>query len=65
MQYVFVIEDRKVKEAYELRLEEGFMIRKEEWVGVAAEEIEEKLKTQFESIYKIREIGNEIVYEVK
>ena len=65
MQYVFVIENNQVKDAYEFRLEEGFMIRKEEWVGVAAEEIEEKLKTRFESVNKIREIGNEIVYEVK
>jgi len=65
MQYVFVIENNQVKDAYEFRLEEGFMIRKEEWVGVAAEEIEEKLKTRFKSVSKIREIGNEIVYEVK
>jgi hypothetical protein len=65
MQYVFVIENNQAKDAYEFHVEEGFMLRKEEWVGVAAEEIEEKLKTQFESVNKIREVGNEIVYEVK
>jgi hypothetical protein len=62
---VFVIEERKVKEAYELYPEQGFMVRKEEWTGVAVEEIEDKLKTQFESVKKLREVGNEIVYEVR
>jgi hypothetical protein len=65
MQYVFVIEDAKVKEAYEFYPAQGLMIRKEEWVGVAAAEIEDKLKTQFKSVSKLREVGNEIVYEVK
>jgi len=65
MQYVFVIEDGKVKDAYEFHPEAGFMLRKEEWTGVAVEEIEDKLKTQFENVSKIREVGNEIVYEVK
>ena len=65
MQYVFVIEDGKVKDAYEFHPEAGFMLRKEEWTGVALEEIEGRLKTRFESVSKIREVGNEIVYEVK
>jgi len=65
MQYVFVIEDAKVKEAYEFHPEAGFMVRKEEWTGVAVAEIEDKLKTQFENVSKIREVGNEIVYEVR
>jgi len=65
MQYVFVIENNQVKDAYEIHVEKGFMIRREEWVGVAAEEIEEKLKTRFESVNKIREVGEEIVYEVR
>jgi len=65
MQYVFVIENNQVKDAYEIHVEKGFMIIREEWVGVAAEEIEEKLKTRFESVNKIREVGDEIVYEVR
>jgi len=65
MQYVFVIEDSKVKDAYEFHPEVGFMLRKEEWEGVAVEEIEDRLNTQFESVSKIRELGNEIVYEVE
>jgi hypothetical protein len=65
MQYVFVIEDNQVKDVYEFHVEKSFMLRKEEWVGVVVGEIEEKLKTQFESVNKIREVGNEIVYEVK
>ena len=65
MQYVFVIENNQVKDAYEFHVEKGFMVRKEEWVGVVVGEIEEKLKTRFESVNKIREIGNEMVYEVK
>ncbi len=65
MQYVFMIEDGKVKDAYEFHPEDGFMVRKEEWVGAAVEEIEDRLKTQFESVKKLREVGNEIVYEVK
>ncbi len=64
MQYVF-IEDGKVKDAYEFHPEEGFMVRKEKWVGAAVEETEDRLKAQFESASKIREVGNEIVYEVK
>jgi len=65
MQYVFLIEDGKIKDAYELHLEQGFMVEKEEWIGIAAEEIEERLKTQFENVQKLREVGNEIVYEVR
>jgi hypothetical protein len=65
MQYVFVIENGKVKDAYEFHPEAGFMLRKEEWVGVAVAEIEDRLKTRFESVKKLREIGNEIVYEVE
>jgi hypothetical protein len=65
MQYVFVIEDAKVKDAYEFHPEAGFMVRKEEWIGVAVAEIEDRLKTQFKSVSKLREVGNEIVYEVK
>jgi len=65
MQYVFVIGDSKVKDACEFHPEKGFMLRKEEWTGVAVEEIEDRLKTQFESVSKIRELGNEIVYEVE
>jgi len=65
MQYVFVIEDSKVKDAYEFHPEAGFMVRKGEWTGIAVEEIEDRLKTQFESASKLREVGNEIVYEVK
>jgi hypothetical protein len=65
MQYVFVIEDSKVKDAYEFHPEAGFMMRKEEWVGVAVVEIEDRLKTQYASVSKLREIDNEIVYEVK
>jgi exosome complex RNA-binding protein Csl4 len=65
MQYVFVIEDEKVKDAYEFHPEEGFMVRKEEWTSVAVGEIEDKLKTQFRSVSKLREVDNEIVYEVK
>jgi hypothetical protein len=65
MQYVFVIENNQVKDAYEFHPEQGFMVRKEEWTGVAVEETENKLKTQFESVKKLRKIGDEIVYEVK
>jgi hypothetical protein len=65
MQYAFVIEDGKVKDAYEFHPEQGFMVRKEERTGVAVEEIENRLKTQFESVSKLREIGDEIVYEVR
>jgi hypothetical protein len=65
MQYVFVVEDSKVKDAYEFHPEQGFMLRKEEWVGVAVAEIEDRLKTRFESVKKLREGGDEIVYEVK
>jgi hypothetical protein len=65
MQYVFVIEDAKVKDAYEFHPEMGFMVRKEEWIGVAVAEIEDRLKTQFENVSKLREVGNETVYEVK
>ncbi len=64
MQYVFVIENNQVKDAYEFH-PEGFMIRKEEWIGVAVGEIENRLKTQYASVSKLREIANEIVYEVK
>jgi len=65
MQYVFVIQNDKVKDAYEFHVEEGFMVRKEEWTGVVVAEIEDRLKTQLESVKKLREVGNEIVYEVK
>jgi len=65
MQYVFVIEDGKVKDAYEFHTDEGFMLRKEEWIGVAVAEIEDRLKTLYASVSKLREVGNEIVYEVK
>jgi hypothetical protein len=65
MQYVFVIEDAKVKDAYEFHPGAGFMVRKEEWTGVAVAEIEDRLKTQFESVSKLREAYNEIAYEVK
>jgi hypothetical protein len=65
MQYVFVVEDSKVKDAYEFHPEKGFMVRKEEWMGVAMAEIEDRLKTQFESVKKLREVGDEMVYEVK
>ena len=65
MQYVFVIENDKVKDAYEFHPETGFMLRKKEWTGVAVEEIEGILKTQFRGVSKLREIGYEIVYEVK
>jgi hypothetical protein len=65
MQYVFVIEDDKVKDAYEFYPEAGFMMRKEEWTGTAMAEIEDRLKTQFESVKKLRETEYEIVYEVK
>jgi hypothetical protein len=65
MQYVFVIENGKVKDAYEFHPEAGFMMRKEEWTGTAMAEIEDRLKTRFESVKKLREAGDEIVYEVK
>lgn len=65
MQYVFVIENNQVKDAYEFHPEQGFMTRKEEWIGVAVGEIENRLKTQYASVSKLREIANEIVYEVK
>jgi phage I-like protein len=65
MQYVLVVEDGKVKDVYEFHPEQGFMVRKEEWTGAAMAEIEDKLKTQFESVKKLREAGDEIVYEVK
>jgi hypothetical protein len=65
MQYVFVIENGKVKDAYEFHPEAGFMVRKEEWTGVAVEEIEDRLKTQYASVSKLRDVADEIVYEVK
>jgi hypothetical protein len=65
VQYVFVIENDNVKDAYEFHSEAGFMVRKEEWTGVAVAEIEDKLKTQYASVSKLRETEYEIVYEVK
>lgn len=65
MQYVFVIENNQVKDAYEFHPERGFMARKEELIGVAVGEIENRLKTQYASVSKLREIANEIVYEVE
>jgi hypothetical protein len=65
MQYVFVIENNQVKDAYEFHVEKGFMLRKEDFIGIDASEIEDKLKAQSESVSKLRETDNEIVYEVK
>ncbi len=65
MEYVFVIDDGKVKDAYEVHPEAGFMVRKKEWADFAVEEIEERLRTQFKSVEKLREVGNEIVYEAE
>jgi hypothetical protein len=64
MQYVFVIEDGKVKDAYEFRVEEGFMVRKKDLIGLTVEEIENRLKNQYASASKLRETANEIVYQV-
>ena len=65
MQLVFVIKDNKVKEAYEKHIEQGEMALIPEWQGITVDEIEDRLKAKFEKVSKIREVGNEIVYEVE
>jgi hypothetical protein len=65
MQYVFVIENNQVKDAYEFHVEKGFILRKEDLIGLTVGEIENRLKTQYASVSKLRETANEIVYEVK
>ncbi len=64
MQLVFVIKDDKVIEAYENHTQQGVMAYIPEWQGMSVDEIEDRLKAEFEKVSKIREVGNEIIYEV-
>ncbi len=65
MQLVFVIKDNKVAEAYENHTEQGVMAFIPQWQGITVDEIEDRLKAEFEKVSKIREVENEIVYEVE
>jgi len=65
MQLVFVIKDNKVLDAYENHVEQGVMAFMPEWQGMPVDEIEGRLKAEFEKVSKIRELGDEIVYEVE
>jgi hypothetical protein len=65
MQLVFVIKDNKVAEAYENHIEQGVMAFIPDWQGITVDEIENRLKAEFEKVSKIGEVGDEIIYEVE
>ncbi len=65
MQLVFVIKDNKVAEAYENHTEQGVMAFIPQLQGITVDEIEDRLKAEFEKVSKIREVENEIIYEVE